>query len=217
MFKRLLLLIFGAALLSGVVYLGFLSSSNSAFLVWFGIASAICAPAGIAAIGAAFKPANNEILERLAKVPEIEKLINEAKSQEEKIRALETERQQLSELVKFESLRQSLLARREIIEKESVRQLKTLDDIDEELKQLDIQIETSGLSEQIEALRNRVKLQDRDSITLFLAGRRHVINVRALRKNPFGETFLDTLSLFKSFHVSLIGCLLVSNIAIQPA
>ncbi|MCE5182857.1 MAG: hypothetical protein LLG15_13795 [Betaproteobacteria bacterium] len=197
MFKRLSLLILGAALLAGVVYLGFLSGSNSTLLVWFGIASAIGAPAGIAAIGAAFKPENNEILERLAKVPEIEKLINEAKSQEEKVRALEAERQQLSELVKFESLRQSLLARREIIEEESVRQLKVLDDIDEELKQLDIQVEASGLSEQIEVLRNRVKLQDRDSITLFLAGRRHVINVRGLRTNPLGETILGYLMLLQ--------------------
>ncbi len=197
MFKRLSLLLIGVALLAGVVYLGFLSGSNSTLLVWFGIASAIGAPIGIAAIGAAFKPANNEILERLAKVPEIEKLINEAKSQEEKVCALETERQQLSELVKFESLRQSLLARKEIIEEESVRQLKVLDDIDEELKQLDIQVEASGLTEQIEALRKRVKLQDRDSITLFLAGRRHVINVRALRANPFGEPILGYLILLQ--------------------
>lgn len=197
MLKRIALILLGVALLGLVVYLGFQSVTDSVLLVWFGLASAIGAPAGIAAIGAAFKPAPNEILERLAKIPEIEKLINEAKSQEEKIRALESEREQLSELVRFESLRQSLLARKKLIEHEGVRLLTSLDDIEEELIHLGIQVEASGLTQQLESLRNRVSLQDRDSMTFYFAGRRYVINVRALRSNPLGDVLLGYLFIFQ--------------------
>ena len=197
MLKRLLLVLLGISILALIVFLGFESADDTKFVVWFGLASAIGAPAGIAAIGAAFKPAQNELLERLAKVPEIERLIDEAKSQEEKVRALEIERQQLSDLVKFESLRLSLIARKDLIESEGVRLLKALDEIDDDLKHLDIQVEESGLKDQIELLRQRVRLEDRDSIVVFIAGRRIVINVSALRSNPLGEVLLGYIILFR--------------------
>jgi hypothetical protein len=71
------------------VWLGLKTTSDAAFVVWFGLASAILAPTGIAMIGYAITGGQREVLQRLSKVPEIDKLISEAKTQEERIRLLE--------------------------------------------------------------------------------------------------------------------------------
>lgn len=195
--KRIALVFIGLLLIAGVVYLGFLSISNSSLVVWFGIASAIAAPAGLAAIGSAFKPNNNELLERLSKVPEIEKLIVAAKTQEEKIRALEQEREKLTELVQFESLRQSLLTRKDSLEQDCVKSLESLDAVEDKLSQLDIRVNESGLSQQVQALRDRIQYQGRDYIPFYFAGQRHIFNVKKLRTNPFGEVIVGYIVLFQ--------------------
>jgi hypothetical protein len=101
--KRILTLLIGLGLLGVVVYLGLIARSDQSYVVWFGIAAAILAPTGLAAIGYSLSAGNRQVLERFSKVPEIERLIGEAKSQEEKIRLLEQERARLIEIVELEA------------------------------------------------------------------------------------------------------------------
>jgi hypothetical protein len=96
------------ALLAGVVYLGVRSGTDPRFVVWFGIASAIAAPVGLSLFGFAFRGSDAELVERLAKVPEIERLVAEAKTQEEKVRLLEEERARLLDVIRTEARRQAI-------------------------------------------------------------------------------------------------------------
>ena len=59
------------------------SGKDNRFVVWFGIASATAAPTGLALLGYAISRSDDEIIQQLAKVPEIERLIEQAKTQEE--------------------------------------------------------------------------------------------------------------------------------------
>jgi len=105
--KKLIAVLFAISLLAGTIYLGIRSGEDSKFVVWFGIASAIAAPVGLASLGYAIGSSDGELIQRLAKVPEIEKLVEQAKTQEDKLRVLEAERARLAEIVRFESRRQS--------------------------------------------------------------------------------------------------------------
>ena len=118
MFKRIGLIALGFTALSAVGYLGWLASSDASLVVWFGLASAILVPGAFALIGYAVKSGENELLKKLSKVPELQQLIEKAQSQEEKIKALETERKHLEEVVKFEAMRDSLIERKSSIENE---------------------------------------------------------------------------------------------------
>jgi hypothetical protein len=62
-------------LIGGTVYLGFQSVKDNRFVIWFGLASAIAAPVGLNLFTYAFRRSDREIIQQLAKVPEIERLI----------------------------------------------------------------------------------------------------------------------------------------------
>ena len=85
---RALAALLALAALAGVVYLGILSGKHAKFVVWFGIASAIAAPLGLSLLAYAVFRGDREVIEGLSKVPEIARLISEAKTQEERIRLL---------------------------------------------------------------------------------------------------------------------------------
>lgn len=83
--KRIAAPLAAIGLLTGVVKLGILSGTDSTFVVWFGIASAIAAPIGLSLLGYVFSRSDVDLIQRLAKVPQIEDLVAEAESQEEKV------------------------------------------------------------------------------------------------------------------------------------
>ena len=51
MLKRVSAAIIATGLIAGVVYLGWLSSKNSAYIRWFGLAAAFAAPLGLTLLG----------------------------------------------------------------------------------------------------------------------------------------------------------------------
>ena len=105
--KKLIAFLFAISLLAGTIYLGIRSGEDSKFVVWFGIASATAAPVGLALFGSVISSSNGELIQRLSKVPEIEKLVEQAKTQEDKLRVLEAEHARLAEIIRFESRRQA--------------------------------------------------------------------------------------------------------------
>ena len=80
--KKVFSLIVGIFFIGATILLGIQSGKDSRFVVWFGLASAIAAPLGLAQIASIFNRWDSEIITRLAKVPEIERLVNEARTQE---------------------------------------------------------------------------------------------------------------------------------------
>jgi len=184
--KKLIAVLFAISLLAGTIYLGIRSGEDSKFVVWFGIASAIAAPVGLALLGYAIGSSDGELIQRLAKVPEIEKLVEQAKTQEDKLRVLEAERARLAEIVRFESRRQSTLDRIDSLEHDAVRILGELNCLDEELKILDEQVGESAASEEIRRLRERVKARGDGDMILRIGTRVYRIDRDIIEALPFG-------------------------------
>jgi len=129
---------------------------------------------------------DGELIQRLAKVPEIEKLVEQAKTQEDKLRVLEAERARLAEIVRFESRRQSTLDRIDSLEHDAVRILGELNCLDEELKILDEQVGESAASEEIRRLRERVKARGDGDMILRIGTRVYRIDRDIIEALPFG-------------------------------
>src|SRR5215210_2747906 len=166
--RRITVFAMGAILLAGVVWLGLKSTSDTTFVVWFGLASAILAPTGIAMIGYAITGGQREVLQRLSKVPEIDKLISEAKTQEERIQLLEEERSRVLEAVQLETRRQTLLTRKASLEDEGIRVLEALEAVEDELRSLEVDIEASTVKEEIQRLNERLRARQRGDIVVRL-------------------------------------------------
>lgn len=179
----------GIVTLGAVIWLGYLTANNSTpqIVAVFGIASAIGAPIGFALIGYAFTSSEQEIIHRLAKVPEIEKLITEANSQEEKIWLLEKQKQQLAEIIQFEAKRQTLVNRKENNERDAVRLLNELIAIDAELSILNITVnKNKEVAEALNALHERIDAHQRGAIVFTLGDRTFVVEAEFIRSLPWG-------------------------------
>jgi hypothetical protein len=154
--KRIAAFVIGAGLLTVVVWLGVKTTSGPVYIVWFGLASAILAPTGIATIGYALTGGQREVLQRRSKVPEIDKLISEANTQEERIRLLEEERSHLLEAVQLETRRQTLVTKKATLEQDGAQILNELQAVERELSHLEMDIEASTVREEIERLNERL-------------------------------------------------------------
>ncbi len=173
--KRLAAALLAIALLAGVVYLGIPSGRDNRYVIWFGIASAIVAPIGLTLFGYALTSGNRDLIQRLSKVPEIERLISEAKTQEEKIALLEAERVRLVEVVKIESRRQAIRDRIESLENDAVRIVRELKNLDDEARALDETISMSPAAEEIQRLHDRVRARQEGDVVIRLG--RHVYRI----------------------------------------
>lgn len=159
--KRLLLFFTGIVLIAIVVFLGVKSAKDSNYVLWFGLASALIAPVGISAISSIFNVGSNETLKKLLKVPQIDELIQKAETQEEKIKLLEEERKQLSNIIKYETLKHATLERRKYLEYEAQNILKEFEKVEKEIQQLNLEKKEERLSNQvIDELYK--KLEDKD-------------------------------------------------------
>src|SRR6266853_522504 len=174
------------ALLSGVVYLGILSGRNTKLVVWFGIASAIVAPVGLALFSYAFSRSDHELIQRLAAVPEIERLMAEARTHEEKVRVLEAEEARLVEIIQLESRRQAARDRTESLERDALRIVQELDSLTDEMRIIDVSIGNSIASEEIERLRQRVRARERGDVVWRLGTRTYRIDRDIIKALPFG-------------------------------
>lgn len=184
--RKIISALIATGLVTGTVYLGIQSGKDNRFVVWFGIASATAAPVGLALFGYAISRSDAEIIQRLSKVPEIERLIEQAKTQEEKIQVLKVERSQLAEIVKIESRRQAALDRVDSLERDAVRILAELENLDRELILIDEQVGESAISEEIRCLRERVKACEDGDVILRLGSRVYRIDRDIIKALPFG-------------------------------
>ncbi len=198
MAKRIFYIIIGVSLIGAVIALGFATSNNSAYVIWFGLAAALLAPGGIAIIVYALNANDREVIQRLSKVPQIEKLIVEAQSQEEKIRALEEEREKLASVVQFEAKRQILINKKQGLEEQAIHTLGSLDEVEKNITDLGVDVENSGLVKDVEALRERIKHMEREKVTLDLGFKKIEIDTIRLRRTPAGEVIYGYIVLMEA-------------------
>ena len=159
--KKFFLLFTGVILIFLVVFLGIKSTENNTFVVLFGLACALIAPVGISCITSVFNVGNKETLKNLLKVPQIDELIQKAETQEEKIKLLEDERKQLSNIVKYETLKYAALERRKYLEDEAKNILEAYEKIEKEIEQLNLEKKEERLSNKVIDELYR-KLEDRE-------------------------------------------------------
>jgi len=186
MLKRIGAAVIALILIGAVAYLGWFSQKNPNFVWAFGIASAFLAPVGLTLLNFSMKGSDAAVIQRLAKVPEIERLINEAKSHEEKIRLLEVEREKLQEIIKLEARRQAISDRVETLENDAIRIGRELDGLDRESAELDVKIGNSGVSDEIARLRSRVRARERGDLVLRLGDRFYRLDRDIVKGLPFG-------------------------------
>ena len=186
MLKRLAAFALAFVFIVAVIYLGWLSSKDAWYVPWFGIAAALVAPLGLALLGFAVRGSNSDVIQRLAKVPEIERLASEANSYEERIGALEVERARLAEIVQFESKRQFIRDRINSLESDGRRIIEELDVLDRELASLGEQAANSPARDEINRLRERVCARERGDVFLTLRGSTLRIDSHALKELPLG-------------------------------
>ena len=184
--KKVFSLIVGIFFIGATILLGIQSGKDSRFVVWFGLASAIAAPLGLAQIASIFNRWDSEIITRLAKVPEIERLVNEARTQEEKIQLLEEERLRLADIVRIESRRQAILDRIDSLERDAFRILDELTFLDKEVIVLDDNVGKSPASSEIRRLRERVKARNDGDVIIRLGERSYRIDRDIVKALPFG-------------------------------
>jgi len=191
---RGLAFLFGVAALLAVVWLGYQTAIDPSpkLVAAFGVASAIVAPIGFVLISYAFK--SEDLVAKLSKVPEIEKLIAEAQTHEEKIRLLEKQRQQLAEVVRLEARRQSLLDQKNTLEKNAVRTLEELKATNEELSILDVQIaENAEIAEELDAVRERLSARRRGDAVFTFGKHQFFVSSRILEGVPWGALIYEIL------------------------
>lgn len=195
---RLLTFLFGLLLLSGVSWLGYLSGSDPKIIPWFGIAAAIAAPLGLTALAYGIKGRKEKVLDDLKKVPEIQRLIVEAKTREEQLRILEAEHNKLSSIIASESRRQTLESRRVSIEDEARRLVQEADAIDKELLLLNNNAEKGLISRaSIEELSKLIRARTKGDIILRFGSRNFIIERDLFLAIPGGSFFYNYMRLLQ--------------------
>jgi hypothetical protein len=183
---RILAALLALAILYGVVQLGIASGKEARFVVWFGIASAIAAPIGLSLFAFAVSRSDRELFQKLAKVPEVQKLMEEARTQEEKVRVLQAEQARLEEIVRLESRRQAAQDRVANLERDAQRILKELDFLESDLRTIDASVGAGVATEEIARLRERIKARDRGDVLIRLGARTVRIDRDMIKAFPFG-------------------------------
>jgi hypothetical protein len=133
---RILSLAMGLLVLVGLVYSGYYANENPSFVVWFGVITAVASPLAFELILFPFKSKDKEILVALAKVPDIEKLIKEARDNEERVKLLEKQKASLATLIAFEAKRRTLEAEKEIFIIQGQQAIRSIEDVNMKLELL---------------------------------------------------------------------------------
>lgn len=153
---KLILFVVALALCGAVFYLGYLANNDASFVILFGLACAFFVPTAIELFRSVFRSSDASILERLAKVAELEGLMEKAATYEEKLNALKNEYAHIEEIINLESRRLTMLERRKNLENEAMRILDDLEALDSKWTILEKEIENGNVKEEIAKLRARI-------------------------------------------------------------
>lgn len=149
----------GLGLLGLAIWLFFLAKEDNAYILLFGLGTAVLIPVSLSLIGFGFNFRNrkvNEKLSELSKISDIQTLLDHAKTTEEQLEILKTEYQNLEKSLRFNSEKISLELRRDDIIKKSKEIITELDEINNELELLKDNLSDFEIPVEVELLRERV-------------------------------------------------------------
>ncbi|MCP9237915.1 hypothetical protein [Lewinella sp. JB7] len=186
MILRALAFVVGGLLITGVVYLGIWSGTHPNLVPWFGIASAIGAPIALSLLAFGILPSNAGTIRKLAKVPQIELLIQRAETEEERLSQLKRVRSDLETLIEREAQRKAALDHLDRLRKSAERTLVEFEALEKELAQLDTASDDTGIAKEIILrLRERIDARKRGDIVFEIHGRTYIIERSLFRSLPF--------------------------------
>lgn len=193
MAMRFISFIFGLLLITSVAAFGFFAQGLPSFVILFGLASAILIPLGFAAIGFSLNAGSRLVTSKLAKVPEIDRLIAEAESQEERVKLLRVQRKRLLDVLEFETKLHALQARRNLLESNATNLLQELNGLDSQIATLDEQVAQSPLHGEVKQLQQRVMARHQRDIVLNAFGKQIVISREDISSVPFLAAYIDVI------------------------
>lgn len=166
MFSSIVRGVIGVVLVGLVVWLGLETAQphpKPLLVVGFGIASALLGPTAIALLGGVFTSKRDEAMKRFAEAGEVEQKIAQAKTTEEKLRALQEERTRIDAIVRLEARRAVTRDRRETLNaqvsqltEQADKLLAELETLKREENLLDEEIDHGIVRSEIMAARSRL-------------------------------------------------------------
>ena len=134
--KRIISAILGTVLIIIVIYLGIMSGSNNAYIVPFGLGSALIAPIGVSALGYSIKKEDMTI-KKLAQIPEIKDLISQAEAESKKIDKLKKSKDLLISYIIYETRKSAIMERKKFLEEDAKRIVGEYEKAIEELNEIE--------------------------------------------------------------------------------
>ncbi len=152
--KRIISAVIGFCLIGVVIYLGIKSGSDNRYIVPFGLTSVLIAPLGLSALGYSVKR-KDDTLQKLSKISQIDVLIEQAETEEEKIERLRKEKDVLLDYIKKETTRISKIERKKILEADAKRILDEYKQVINEITAMsNDETDLENVSEEIQELYN---------------------------------------------------------------
>jgi hypothetical protein len=195
---RIGFLLLGSASVGVIVWTGFKARDDPhGWTLWFGVACALLAPAGVGAFRYALWPPDRPLYRRLAAVPEIQDLMEEAQSAQQELELVRQERARLVEIVQLESRRQTLLERREALVGEARRLFTNLEGVDGEIRRLGAEVESSRVIPEVKAIEDLLAAERRGDIVIRLRDKTVALDPTIFSAVPFGPLLAALASLFR--------------------
>jgi hypothetical protein len=181
MIKNFILFTLAALLLALVVLSGMKTLQQDArWLLVFGLACAFLAPVGLEILKHLFTMRERDRerlkIEKLYKVGDINELINEAETMEEKVRLLNEERRNLGEIIRIEANRQALLQRREMLASEASRILNDYQTLETEFNNINLDIASEEIMDELENLKERLSARKKNLVIFFWGHRQYIVD-----------------------------------------
>lgn len=134
--KRVISAILGVILIGIVIFLGIKTEDGNVYILLFGLSSALVAPVGISALGYSIRK-EDKTLKKLAMVPEIDNLIERAETEQEKIKRLKREKNELLNYIRNDTKRIALVERKKILESDIRRLYEEYEKVNSELAEIE--------------------------------------------------------------------------------
>jgi len=181
--KNLILFILAALLIALVVWSGMKTLQQDArWLLVFGLTCAFLAPVVLEIfkhlLTAREREREQQRIEKLYKVGDLNELINEAETMEEKVRLLNEERRNLSEIIRTEAYRQALLQRRETLTSDANRILSDYQALEDEFKSVNLDIASEETMRELENLRERLSARKKNLVIFFWGNRQYILDTK---------------------------------------
>jgi hypothetical protein len=192
---KILSFLIGVVLIGLIVYIGNYTTNHPLFITWFGVITAILAPLAFEFLFYPFRVKDKKLIKELAKVPQIEKLLQEANNNETKVKYLKKQELELDKLISYETKRRTLIAEKEIYVLQGEEALKKIEKINEILELLTN--EKLEMPESLKPLLHEIEKIESTDIIYVINNNNFVIKKKYFELFPFyGHILFEIFKLF---------------------